>query len=155
MENLRIQQEQSLGTLDTKIDAMMEKRTQAIMDRLDGLLGSKSGLEEEEPNSGGPSREPKVNFNDIKGGGHMDQLEVGAVHQVTPQGIIEHGARTVEQVQSGTDRPLTNDQRKAHMRLGEMIPVTGDMRAEGGVMWAKGETRTAIRIAGMHRIQSF
>ena len=35
-EKLRIQQEQSLGTLDTKIDAMMERRTQAIMDRLDG-----------------------------------------------------------------------------------------------------------------------
>ena len=35
MEKLRIQQEQSLGTLDTKIDAMMERRTQAIMDRLD------------------------------------------------------------------------------------------------------------------------
>ena len=43
MEKLRIQQEQSLGTLDTKIDAMMERRTQAIMDRLDWLLGSKSG----------------------------------------------------------------------------------------------------------------
>ena len=40
MEKLRIQQEQSLGTLDTKIDAMMERRTQAIMDRLDGLLSS-------------------------------------------------------------------------------------------------------------------
>ena len=38
MEKLRIQQEQSLGSLDTKIDAMMERRTQAIMDRLDGLL---------------------------------------------------------------------------------------------------------------------
>ena len=34
------------------------------MDRLDGLLGSKSGPKEGEPNSGGPSREPKVNFND-------------------------------------------------------------------------------------------
>ena len=54
MEKLRIQQEQSLGTLDTKIDAMM--------DRLDGLLGSKSGPKEGEPNSGGHSREPKVNF---------------------------------------------------------------------------------------------
>ena len=43
MEKLRIQQEQILGTLDTKIDAMMERRTQAIMDRLDGLLGSRSG----------------------------------------------------------------------------------------------------------------
>ena len=64
MEKLRIQQEQSLGTLDTKIDAMMERRTQAIMDRWDGILGSKSGPKEGEPNSGGPSREPKVNFND-------------------------------------------------------------------------------------------
>ena len=64
MEKLRIQQEQSLGTLETKIDAMMERRPQAIMDRLDGLLGSKSGPEEGEPNSGGPSSEPKVNFND-------------------------------------------------------------------------------------------
>ena len=62
-EKLRIQQEQSLGTLDTKIDAMMERRTQAIMDRLDGLLGSKSGPKEGEPSSGGPSRELKVNFN--------------------------------------------------------------------------------------------
>ena len=89
----------------------------------------------------------------IKRGGHMDPLEVGAIHQAMPQGIIEHGAQTVEQVQLGTDRPLTFDRRKAHMRLGEVIPVTGDMRAQGGVMRAKGQTGTAIRIAGMHRIQ--
>ena len=56
MEKLRIQQEQSLGTLDTKIDAMM--------DRLDGLLSNNSGPKEGEPNSGGPSREPRVNFNE-------------------------------------------------------------------------------------------
>ena len=55
MEMLRTQQEQTLGTLDTKIEAMMERRTQAIMERLDGLLGSRSG-----PREG----EPKVNFND-------------------------------------------------------------------------------------------
>ena len=73
MEKLRIQQEQSLGTLDTKIDAMMERRTQAIMDRLDGLLGSKSGQKEGEPNSGGPSREPKVNFN-----GHQRRRTYGS-----------------------------------------------------------------------------
>ena len=81
----------------------------------------------------------------------MDPLEV---HQAMTQGIIEHRAQTVEQVQRGTDRSLTNDQRKAHMRLGEVIPVTRDMRAQGRFMWAKGETLTAIRIAGMHRIQS-
>ena len=64
MEKLRTKQEQTLGTLDTKIDAMMQRRTQAIMDKLDGLLGSRSGQREGEPNSGGPSREPRVNFDD-------------------------------------------------------------------------------------------
>ena len=61
---LRIQQEQTLGTLDTKIYAMMERLTQAIMDRLDGLLGSRSGAKNGESNSGEPSREPRVNFNE-------------------------------------------------------------------------------------------
>ena len=84
----------------------------------------------------------------------MDPLEIVTVHQAMPQGIIVHGAQTVEQVQQGTDRPQMNDRRKAHMRLGEVIPVTGDMRAQGGVMWAKGERVTGIRIVGMHRIQS-
>ena len=42
MEKLRIQQEQTLRTLDMKIDAMMERRTQTIMDMLDGLPGSRS-----------------------------------------------------------------------------------------------------------------
>ena len=37
----------------------------------------------------------------------MDPLEVGAVHQAMPQGIIEHGAQTAEQVQQATDRPQT------------------------------------------------
>ena len=64
MENLRIQQEQTLGTLDTKIDAMMEGQTQAIMDKLDGLLSSRSGSKNGESNSGEPSRESRVNFNE-------------------------------------------------------------------------------------------
>ena len=64
MEKFLIQQEQTLGTPDTKIDAMMERRTQAIMDRLDGLLGSMSGSKTGEPNSGEPDREPRVNFNE-------------------------------------------------------------------------------------------
>ena len=61
---MSIQQEQTLGTLDLKIDAMMERRTQAIMDRLDGLLGSKSWPRDGESNSVGPCREPRVNFKD-------------------------------------------------------------------------------------------
>ena len=56
MEKLRTQQEQTLVVFDTNIDAMMERRTHAIMDKLDGLLGSRSGPREGEPNSGGPSR---------------------------------------------------------------------------------------------------
>ena len=59
------------------------------------------------------------------GEGHIDPLEVGAVHQVMPQGIIEHGAQTSEGVQLATDRPQTDD------RLGEVIPGTGVMRAQG------------------------
>ena len=31
----------------------------------------------------------------------MDPLEAGAVHQAMPQRVMEHGARTVEQVQRG------------------------------------------------------
>ena len=64
MEKLRSQQEQALGTLYTRIDAMMEKRSQAIMDRLDGLLGSSSGSRNREPNSREPKKEPRVNFNE-------------------------------------------------------------------------------------------
>ena len=64
MEKLRSQQEQTLGILDTKIDAMMERRTQAIMDRLYGLLGSRSWSKNGESNSGKPSRKPRVNFNE-------------------------------------------------------------------------------------------
>ena len=64
MEKLRIQQEQTLGTLDTRIDAMMERRTQALMDRLDGLLGNRNGSRNREANSGEPSREPRLNFNE-------------------------------------------------------------------------------------------
>ena len=63
LEKWRIQQEETLGTLDTKIDAMMERRTQAIMERFDGLLGSRSGSKKWESNSGEPSIEPRVNFN--------------------------------------------------------------------------------------------
>ena len=64
IEKMTIQQEQTLGTLDTKIDAIVERRTQAIMDRLDGLLGSRSGSKNGEPNLGEPSREPRVNLNE-------------------------------------------------------------------------------------------
>ena len=39
MEQLRSQQEPTLGTLDTFLDEVIESGTKAKMDRLDGLLG--------------------------------------------------------------------------------------------------------------------
>ena len=73
--------------------------------------------------------------------GHMDPLEEGAVHQVMPQGTIEHGAQTSEEAQLATDRPQRNDRCKVHMRLGDFIPGTGVMRV-------KEETIPAIRTGG-------
>ena len=61
MEKFRSQQEQTLGTLDTIIDAMMERRTQAIMDRLEGLLGNRSESRSRRATSEEPNREPRVN----------------------------------------------------------------------------------------------
>ena len=43
---------------------MMERRTQAIIDRLDGLLGNRNESRNGEANSREPSREPRVNFNE-------------------------------------------------------------------------------------------
>ena len=78
----------------------------------------------------------------------MDPLEVGAVHQAMPQGIIKHGAQTIEQVQLGTDRPQTIDRRKAQMQLREVTSVTGDMRAQGGVMSERGKQSRRFGLQG-------
>ena len=154
MEKLRIQQEQSLRTLDTKIDAKMERRTQAIMDRLDGLLSSKSGPKEGEPNSGGPSREPKVNFNDhqkrrtyefTRGRGSSSGY---ATRDNRTWGPNSRASSTGNR-QTSNERPTQGTYATGRSDCGKE-----GMQALGGVMRAKGETLTAIRIAGMHRIQS-
>ena len=88
------------------------------------------------------------------GEGHMDPLEVGAVHQAMPQKLIEHGAQTAEDVQLATDSPQTNDRSEAHMPLGEVIPRTGVLRAQGGFMRAKEETIPAIWTEGKYQIQN-
>ena len=76
MEKLRIQQEQTLGTLDTKIDAMMERRTQAIMDRLDGLLGGRSGSKMGSRTRENPTGSRGLtSMNNRIGEGHKDPLE--------------------------------------------------------------------------------
>ena len=53
MEKFRSQQEQTLGTLDTIIDA--------IMDRLEGLLGNRSESRSRRATSEESNREPRVN----------------------------------------------------------------------------------------------
>ena len=82
----------------------------------------------------------------------MDPLEAEGAHQAMPRGIIEHGAPTVGQTQQGTDRPQMKDRQKAHMQLGGVIPATGDLPAQGGVMWVREEIVTVIRIVGMYQI---
>ena len=86
-------------------------------------------------------------MNNRIGEGHLDPLEEGVVYQAMPHGTIEHGAQTSEEVQLATDRPQTNDRRKIHMRMGDVIPGTGFMRA-------KDETTPAIRTGGKIQIQS-
>ena len=154
MEKLRIQQEQSLGTLDTKIDAMMERRTQVIMDRLDGLLISKSGPKEGEPNSGGPSREPKVNFNE-----HQKRKTYGSTRgRGSSTGYATRDNRTWGQnsrASSTGNRQTSNERPKQGTHAtGRSDSGNRGHARRGRVMWAKRETLTAIRIAGMHRIQS-
>ena len=51
MEKLRNKQDQTHGTLDARLYAMMERRTQAII----GLLGDRSGLRNRGANSGAPT----------------------------------------------------------------------------------------------------
>ena len=63
--------------------------------------------------------------------GNMDPLEEGAVHRAIPHGIIVHGAQTSEEVQVATKRPQPNDRQKIHMRLGDVIPGTEVMQAQG------------------------
>ena len=123
MDKLRNQQEHNFGTLDTRIDAMMQRRTNAIMDRLDGLLGNRSGSRNGEANSGEPSREARVNFNEqpnrrrtygsTRGRGSSSRYATGDNRP---------GAQTSEEVQLATDRPQTNDRRKTHWRLGDVVP---------------------------------
>ena len=146
---MRIQQEQSLGTLDTKIDAMMERRTQAIMDRLDGLLNSKSGPKEGEPNSGGPSREPKVNFND-----HQKRRTYSSTRgRGSSTGYATRDNRTwgpnSRARRTSNERPMQGTHATERSDSGNRGHASPG-RSHG----AKGETLTAIRIAGMHRIQS-
>ena len=79
----------------------------------------------------------------------MDPLEEGAVHQAKPQGTIDPGAQTSEEVQMAKDRPLTNDQRNIHMRLGDVILEKGVMRAREEIIPA---SRTGKKIRSPYQV---
>ena len=125
MEKLRSQQEQTIGTLGTRKDAMMERRTQAIMDRLYGLLGNRSGPRKRKVSSGEPNIEPRVNFKEqpnrrrtygsTRGRGSSSSYTTG---DNMPR------ARISEEVLLATHQPQTKDRRKTQMRLGDVIPQT-------------------------------
>ena len=63
LEQLRSQQEQTLGNLDTRIEAMMERGTQAILARLESVMGIRSESRNRVEHSREASREPRVKFN--------------------------------------------------------------------------------------------
>ena len=143
MEKLRIQQEQSLGTLDTKIDAMMAR-----------LLSSKSGPKEGEPNSGGPSREPKVNFND-----HQKRRTYGSTRgRGSSSGYATRDNRTwgPNSRASSTGNRQTSNERPTQGTHATGRSDSGNRghASPGRSHVGQGGTLTAIRIAGMHRIQS-
>ena len=113
MEKLECQQEQTLGTLDTRIDAMMKRCTQAIMDRLEGLLENMSGSMSRQATSGEPNREPIVKLNEPANrrrscGSTRDRGSSSsyATGDNRPRGRIS------EEIQTATDRPQTRDQNK-------------------------------------------
>ena len=62
LEQLRSQQQQILGVFDSRIDAMIKRRIQAIMDRLDGLLRNRNGSRNRDAHPREASGEPIVNF---------------------------------------------------------------------------------------------
>ena len=124
---------------------MMERRTQAIMDRLDGLLGNRSGSKIGEPNSGEPGMDSRVNFNEqpnrrrtsgsTRGRGSSSSYAAG---DNRPLGLNIRGSST-------DNRPTSNERPTQYtLRLGDEIPLTG-------VMQIKEEVITVIRTEGKFR----
>ena len=98
LEQLRGQQKQTRGTLDTRIDAMMKRPTQGIMDRLEGLLGNRSGSRNSGAYPREASKEPRVNFNEHskvfeqegRRGSREEELTHGleALEAIGPEGVL-------------------------------------------------------------------
>ena len=125
---MRSQQEQKLGTLDTRIDAMMEKRTQAIMDRLDGLLVNRS----ESRNKGAYPREAfrEPTSTSIQTEEElMGSREKGVTNTAAPLGVIGlEIPRRSEKALLAVHQSRTKDLHEKRGRVEEVIPQTGITR---------------------------
>ena len=166
MEKLRIQQEQTLGTLDRKKDAMMERRTQVIMDRLDGLLCSRIGSKNGESKSGEPSSEPRVNFNEqqnrrttygpTRGRGISSGYTTGDNRPSGPN----IGESSIGKIQTSNERPTQDihatgrcdSRNRSHASQGRNNPSESDRRENreplsGGEDTQAGHPRDAASMA--------
>ena len=151
MKKLRSQQEQTLGTLDTKIEAMMKRRTQAIMDRLEGLLGNRSESRSRQATSGEPNREPRVNFNEqanrrrIYGSTRSSCSSSSyATGDNRPRGLNIRGG-------SNGNRPTSNERTMQNANAGLQNARLGDVIVQIGVMRIKEEIVPATRTRGKIR----
>ena len=126
MEKLKSQKKQTLGTLDTRIDAMMKRST---LDRLDGLLRNRKESRIRQTTSGEPNREPRVNFKEQANRRRTNRPTRGrcssssyATGENRPRGPNIRGGST------GNRPPSNDNQSRTQMRLGDLIPQTGVMR---------------------------
>ena len=112
------------------IDAMIERRTQAILDRLDGLLGYRSGSGNSEAHSKEATRKPVVNFYEHQTEeGPMGPQEEGVTHPATPLGVNGLGfPRISKEVLWAVSQSRTKDPREKHRRVGELNPQTRNTR---------------------------
>ena len=117
------QQAQTLGTIDARKYAMMERRTQGIMDRLDALLGNRSGSGNRGAHSREANREPRVNFNEHPMGGKTYGFTKERCKSlVTPLGITGRGIpRISEEALLAVGRSRTKDLREMHMRVEKVM----------------------------------
>ena len=104
---------------------MMERRTEVIMVRLDGLLGNRSGSSNRGAHSREANREIRVNEHPNRGRTY-GSTRGKATYLAFPPEIIGRGVqRTPDEVLLTADRPRANDLCEARMRLGEVIPQAG------------------------------
>ena len=141
LEQLRSQQEHALGTLDTRNDAMMERRTQA---RLDSLMENWSTSTKREAHSREANREPRVNFNDRpnRGRTHGSVRGWGNSTRMAPVTTGRGGVQRIpEEVLLAAGRSRMNEYCERRVRVEEMNPHPGTTRI-------KEDLSPAIRIEG-------